>query len=66
MASNNAARIAEITAIIEAGAKTVVTEGVTVTYDFDSLRAERRRLEREDENKRGRRPPAATLNLGGF
>lgn len=64
--ANNAAKIAQLKAILEAGASTVVTDGVTVTYDLEQVRRQLRELEAADDNQRGKRPVAARINLGGF
>jgi hypothetical protein len=64
--TDNAKRIRDIDAILEAGMSTVTVDGRTVTYDLDSLRKERRRLSDADENLRSKRPVASSISLGGF
>jgi len=61
---DNRRRIAEIRKILEAGATSVTTDNTTVTFDFDQLRKELRRLLDEDPAYRGRRPVAASIKLG--
>ena len=59
-------RIAEIREVLRAGATSVSTDGTSVTFDFDELRRELRELEAADDLKKGRRPAAASIYLGGF
>lgn len=59
-------RIREIREILQSGATSVSTDGTSVTFDFDELRKELRRLMNEDPAFQGRRPVAASINLGGF
>jgi len=63
---DHSARIAEIQAILRAGAVSVATDGVSVTYDFAALRTELRQLMAEDDAQRGKRPIASSINLGSF
>lgn len=49
-------RITEIDAILQSGAKSVTVDGVTTTWDHDSLRAERADLERRLSPQTRRRP----------
>lgn len=63
---NHSTEIARIRAILREGASTVTTDGTTVTYDLAALRRELRQLEAEDDTTRGRRPVAASINLGGW
>lgn len=56
-------RIAEIQAILRAGARTVTVDGTTITYDFDTLRKELYQLQAEDAAQRGRRPRVVTVDL---
>lgn len=49
-------RIDEIDAILQSGAKSVTVDGVTTTWDHDSLRAERSDLERKLSPQTRRRP----------
>lgn len=64
--ADNSVRIAQIQAILRAGATSVSIDGRTVTYDFAELRRQLRELQAEDDTFRGRRPAASTINLGGF
>ncbi len=64
--ADNSARIAEIRAKLRAGASRVSTDGVDVSYDFDALQAELRRLELEDDALQSVRPVASSIYLGGF
>lgn len=59
------AKIAEIDEILAAGVQTTVNDGVTVTYDLDALRRERRRLTRLNDATKGKRPLVATVRLDG-
>lgn len=58
-------RIAEIDAILRTGARSVTLDGVTISYDFDQLREERRTLEAKQPDARKRRRFAFRNNLGG-
>lgn len=62
---DNSKKIADIKAILEAGATTVSAEGVTVTYDFEQLRRQLRQLQLDDDSLAGRRPKVSTINLNG-
>jgi len=64
--ADNSARIAEIEAILQAGAVSVTIDGVSVTYDFDTLRSELRKLRQADDVEKSRRPTSTTVRLGGF
>jgi threonine aldolase len=61
---DNSARIAEIRAILQAGARQVTVDGTTVTYDFAALRQELRELMSEDDILRHRKPRISSINLG--
>lgn len=63
---DNTARINEIREILRAGASAVTTDGTTVDFDFAQLRKELRELEATDDRKKGRRPVASSIYLGGF
>jgi hypothetical protein len=63
---DNTKRIADIREILRAGATSVTSDGTTVSFDFNQLRRELRELMAEDDRLRGRRPFAASINLGGF
>lgn len=64
--ADNTSKIAAIRAILEAGVSTVNIGGEQVSYDFDALRRELRRLEAEDDTARARRPPISRIDLGGW
>ena len=64
--ANNAAKIAEIKALLETGASDVSQDGQRTAFDLDSLRKELRRLEAEDATAQTKRPVAASIYLGGF
>lgn len=59
------ARIDEIDAILQSGAKSVVLDGVSVSWDLDSLRTERTDLERRLSPKTRRRPFILKPRIGG-
>lgn len=63
--ADNSARIAEIQEILR-GAKSVSVDGVTTTYEFDSLRKELRDLQQTDDSQKTKRPVASSIYLGGF
>lgn len=65
-AADHSARIAEIQAILRAGASSVSVDGTTVQYDLAGLRKELRQLMTEDATQRGRRPVVSSIYLGGF
>ena len=65
-ATDNSKRIAEIDEILRSGARSVSTDGLSVSYDFDTLREERRQLMEADTANRSRRPIASNINLSGF
>ena len=64
--ADNSERIAEIEEILRSGVKTVTVDGVTTSFDLESLRRELRLLRASDDALRGKRPVAARINLGGF
>jgi len=66
MAVDNATKIADIRAILRAGASTVTVDGQSISYDFDALRRELRELMADDTTDAGRRPVATRINLAGF
>lgn len=61
--ADHSERIAQIQQILRAGATSVSVDGVTVTYDFESLRRELRQLMQEDDVHKGRRPVISHLDL---
>lgn len=64
--ADNSERIEQIEAILRSGAKTVTVDGVTTSFDLESLRRELRLLRGTDDTLRGKRPVAARINLGNF
>lgn len=62
--SANAARIAEIQAILRSGVVEDEVDNHRVRYDVDSLRKELAKLQRQENP--ARRPVSAGINLGGF
>lgn len=64
--ADNAAKIAELRSILEAGAQSVSTDGTSVQYDLAEVRRQLRELEAADDLAAGKRPIAATIHLGGF
>lgn len=64
---DNAAEIAKLEAILNAGASSVTVDGQSVTYDFDEIKARIAKLKREDTtNGYMARPRSLRINLGGF
>jgi hypothetical protein len=58
-------RIEEIDAILRTGAKSVTVDGVTTTWDPESLRTERAELERKVAPKTRRRPLCYKPRISG-
>lgn len=63
---DNSAKIAELQAILQAGANSVSVDGTTVAYDLAEVRRQLRELMANDRTQSGRRPVASNINLGGF
>jgi len=63
---DNSAKIAELQAILQAGANSVSVDGTTVSYDLAEVRRQLRELMANDRTQSGRRPVAASINLSGF
>lgn len=61
--SDNTAKIAKIRRILQSGAKSTAVDGLSTTLDLDSLRAELRRLEAEDEDASKNRPRVSQVWL---
>ncbi len=59
------ARIDEIDAILRSGASSVTLDGLTISYDFEELRGERKNLEKLLPGSKPRRKLAYRNNLGG-
>lgn len=57
-------RIAEIDAILRSGASSVNIDGLSVTYNFDQLRRERKELEKQLPGTNVRRTVAYANKLG--
>lgn len=64
--SDNSTRITEIKAILAEGVSSVTRDGTVVNWDLDQLRRELRELEATDDRSRGKRPVAASINLGNW
>lgn len=58
--------IARLEAILNAGAKSVTTDGQKVDYDFDAIRKRLAELRALDDNSLPKRPRAANIRLTGF
>lgn len=67
MPTDNSAEIAEIDAILQAGASRVSVDGQTVAYDFAELRRRRAELIAADDvtHDSKKRPRSSQINLGG-
>lgn len=63
--ADNSAKIAKLQALLESGARQISIAGNQATIDPDSIRSEIRRLQGTDDANVGRRPVAASINLGG-
>ena len=64
---DHAATIANLEAILNAGATTVTVDGQTVTYDFDEIKSRIAKLKREDTaNSYTTRPRSLRIDLAGF
>jgi hypothetical protein len=61
---DNSAQIAQIQAILQAGADSVDVDGQRVHYDISLLRKQLRELMDHDKANRGRRPRVAAVSLG--
>ena len=64
--ANNESKIAELQAILDSGATTIVVDGTTVAVEHASIRKRIQTLKAQDPNFRNRRPRAASIKLGGF
>lgn len=64
--ADNSAKIAKLQAILDAGASNVAVDGTNVGFDLDEVRRQLRELNESDNTQKGRRPVAASINLGGF
>ena len=62
--ADNTAKIAELRAILEAGATSTTIAGTSVTVDLDQVRKQLSRLMAEDDTQRSRRPRLSSVNLG--
>lgn len=58
------ARIDHIDAILQTGANSVAIDGLTVSYNFDELRRERKELEKKLPGCNNRRPTHFLNRLG--
>lgn len=57
--------IAELEAILQAGATSVTVDGQTVNYDLTQVRRRLRELKQLDDTAT-KRPSALSINLSGF
>lgn len=57
--------IAELEAILQAGASSVVVDGQSVTYDLKQIRRRLRELKAADDTAT-KRPVALSIDLSGF
>jgi hypothetical protein len=64
--ANNTALISQIQNALNTGATQIVVDGQTVTVSHSQLRKRLRELMATDDTNAGRRPYAATINLGGY
>lgn len=64
--ADNAAKIAELQAILQSGGQSVSVDGTQVTFNLNEVRQTLRELMASDDTQSGRRPVAARINLGGF
>lgn len=58
--ADNSARIAQLRSLLQTGATSVAPDGAT-SFDPESLRAELRQLQDEDDAAKTRRPFAASI-----
>ena len=65
MADNSEAILA-IRTLLGTGTRSVTVDGVTTTFDPDSLRKELSRLLADDDTEQTKRPRAFGVNLSGF
>ena len=63
--ADNTAAIAQLEAILQAGASSVVVDGQAVTYDLKSIRRRLRELKNTDDDAT-KRPPALSIDLSGW
>jgi len=64
--ADRSAEIARLEAILNAGARSVTTDGQKVDYDLDAIRRRLAELRAEDDNTLPKRPRAASIRLTGF
>lgn len=57
-------RLSDIDAILASGTSSIQIDGVDVAFDFEQLKNERAKIERE-LGKKTRKPMAYRVNLGG-
>ncbi|MFO0383227.1 MAG: hypothetical protein ACK506_16110 [Pirellula sp.] len=57
-------RLSDIDAILASGTSSIQIDGVDVAFDFEQLKNERAKIERE-LGKKPRKPMAYRVNLGG-
>jgi hypothetical protein len=64
--ADNTEKIAELDAILQAGPKSTMVDGVSVTIDLEVIRRERDRLIASDDMRGSDRPRVVGFNLGSF
>ena len=64
--ADNTEKIAELDAVLQAGTKSTMVDGVSVTMDLEAIRRERDRLIASDDMRASDRPRVVGFNLGSF
>jgi len=64
--ADNTEKIAELDAVLQAGTKSTMVDGVSVTIDLEAIRRERDRLIAADDMRASDRPRVVGFNLGSF
>lgn len=61
--ADNADKIAEIDETLQSGAKSITTDGVSVTIDTTQLTSERARLIQTDDTAKAKRPRVVQVDM---